>query len=534
MTEALLVTLCCCGGLALFALAAGQDFNWDQRNYHLWAPFTLLSGDEDRHLAAASLQSWFNPLIHFPFYFSVTRMPPREAGALLGALAGLNGLLLWALARSLTRAWPRPAARLGTLAATLAGITGPVFLSEAGTSFVDNLTSLLTLAALLALVTALARETEPQAGDAGRRLWLTAGGLIGLAVGFKLTNVVFALGLLAALLATSRSFGDCRQRLGRFLPAALLGGALSGGWWMLHLFGRTGNPVFPLYNAVFHSPWFPEINFLDLRFLSKSPANALTYPFKWALGIYPVSTEGAFRDLRFLLVFLLLGMVLAVSACDRLSAGPDEPCRAPPRTGAAILWFLVFSFLPWIFLFGIHRYIVPLELICGVAVLVCLQRLDLAPNRQAALLLAFAGAGIAWQHSPEWGRLPWAERWVALRVEPDLSFEHTLLVLAGPGSHPMAYVLPHLPESATSVRLVGLDLSPAMERRMLAQIRTHDGPVRTLSGGPIDRAALAERGLTVSDEGCVRLETRFESLESCPVTVSRPAPPTPPAPRAPG
>lgn len=71
-----------------------------------------------------------------------------------------------------------------------------MFLSELGTTFGDNLTSIPVLAGVLLLCSAKARE---------RVSWtdFMAGIAIGLATGLKLTNSPYAVAALAAILATT-------------------------------------------------------------------------------------------------------------------------------------------------------------------------------------------------------------------------------------------------------------------------------------------------------------------------------------------
>jgi len=99
---------------ATYAICAGQDTNWDQRNYHLYGVYAWLTGRTFADVAPAQLQTWHNPLVSLPQYLSIRHLPPVFAGLALGALAGVNGPLLWALTRRLQsgeRSWPRSPAR---------------------------------------------------------------------------------------------------------------------------------------------------------------------------------------------------------------------------------------------------------------------------------------------------------------------------------------------------------------------------------------------------------------------------------------
>jgi hypothetical protein len=99
--EAVLVMFASAAFTAAYALWMGQDTNWDQRNYHVYTVHAWLRGRTFSDLAPAQLQTWLNPLPHLLQYLLIQTTPPVMAGLVMGALAGLNGLMLWLLARRL-------------------------------------------------------------------------------------------------------------------------------------------------------------------------------------------------------------------------------------------------------------------------------------------------------------------------------------------------------------------------------------------------------------------------------------------------
>lgn len=106
---------------------------------------------------------------------------------------------------------------------------------------------------------ALAYLIVAQPSDERRALTLI-GVLFGLLIGLKVSNVWFAgpLGL----------WWLCRNRRvpgWRGLPLALLLGVLVAGSSYVYAWVLTGNPVLPLFNGFFHSPWYPLANFHDAR-----------------------------------------------------------------------------------------------------------------------------------------------------------------------------------------------------------------------------------------------------------------------------
>jgi Glycosyltransferase family 87 len=195
---------CCMLAGALYAYAVGDDVNWDWRNYHAYDVWATINHRHDIDVVPAGFQTYFNPLIYYPIYLLRQSMSPLWTGLITGAVHGLNLVAIY----SLTRALLGSAANAACLAAScLLAAFGPMTLSEVGTSFADIVLSLPIIAALILITSS--DQKRP-------KFYILAGALIGASVGFKLTNVVFALGLVAAVIAATR-------------PLAAVGGVMLGG-----------------------------------------------------------------------------------------------------------------------------------------------------------------------------------------------------------------------------------------------------------------------------------------------------------------
>ena len=167
------------------AVALGQDSNWDQRNYHYYVAYAFLHDRLDIDIAAAQIQSWFNPLGHLFHYAAISYLRPLWAGALIGGLAGVPICLVYLLARLTTTGLTLGQSRfVATLAAAIAG-SGAIFISELGTTFVDILGSSFFLGAL-ALFARLPEQHRIGFLDASaNRSLALAGVLAGMAVGLS-------------------------------------------------------------------------------------------------------------------------------------------------------------------------------------------------------------------------------------------------------------------------------------------------------------------------------------------------------------
>src|SRR6186713_1238952 len=216
---------------AIYTWFIGEDVNWDWLNYHEYNVWAVINGRYGIDALPAGFQTYFNPVVYFPVYYLRHLLPLPYGMMIIGAVHGLNLLLIYFLVRVLLRE-AATASAIG--ASILIAAVGPMTLSEVGTSFSDILTALPILAGGVLILSA-------DRSHHGR--YVLAGLLIGAAVGLKLTNVVYALGV-----------------------AAAVGALATGGAWGLMLWREMGNPIFPLFNAVFQSPELVPTNIMDWQF----------------------------------------------------------------------------------------------------------------------------------------------------------------------------------------------------------------------------------------------------------------------------
>lgn len=105
---------------------------------------------------------------------------------------------------------------------------------------------------------ALAWLIQQSRGQFGRRRIAIIALLFGLLLGLKVSNLMIA-GPLGLWLLWS-----CRGRLPwRFMLLALMLALLTAGSSYAYAYLLTGNPVLPLFNSVFHSPYFGPYDFHD-------------------------------------------------------------------------------------------------------------------------------------------------------------------------------------------------------------------------------------------------------------------------------
>ncbi len=352
--NAIVACVAACLLCGLWSLWRGQDSNWDLRNYHLYNAYAALHGRLGLDLAAAQMQSYFNPVLDVLQYGLMMALPAPLAGFLMGAWHGLVFALVAAIGWRVLADDPRRAVRVPWLA--FAGLFTAAFFSELGNSMGDNSTAVPVLGALALLLSA---QQRARLGQGASVRWLLAGVLLGLAVAFKLTNALYAVALGVAALCDG---GRWRARLAgtaAMTLAALACFAIVAGPWFFRVWETFGNPLFPQFNAWFHSPLALPLSVADTRWLPRGLGEWLTWPVVLAAaatgerpGLAAVRLGGA------VLCWRCWGSSGAC-CCDARRASVRPCCR--PR---AWCWcFSCSAMCCWQLVFSIHRYLVPIEVL---------------------------------------------------------------------------------------------------------------------------------------------------------------------------
>jgi hypothetical protein len=495
---------------------AGQDANWDQRNYHIYTVHAWLNGRQSVDLAPSQIQTWLNPAPHVIQYFLIRYLSPTAAGAAMGALAGLNAIVLWILLMRLLKGERSSDLRWGAGLAVVLALTGSVFLSFAGTTFAEYVCSVPVLGALSALV-------PPRAGERpGTTNFLLAGLLLGGACGLKLTNLIYALGMSATLLAMWPFAGFRLAAMLAFAGGGLLGFIAIGGYWAGRLWLEFSSPMFPFFNGIFHAPLYPAVNFTDARFLPPSALGAIvSYPLAWFIGIHPTS-ELPFREPRFAFVAVLLPLAICATAFRRTTAAVANV--GDSRDFWLLSLFAVFSYVIWLLQFGIQRYALPLELLTGVVALACLLRLLPTPRRAVVALALMTVFALLWTRPPDWERVPYGETWYGIQGI-DRTGPPTLYLMMS--WRPTAYAIPAFRDDDVFVRLGGnmpLEPDAPLGKLALERIRGHRGPVRTLAMEPLDAVELGRLqrfGVALVPATCSTFRSRMDVFETCAVQLAQ-------------
>lgn len=402
-------TLLCLG----WSLWAGRDQSWDQLNYHLYVAQAWWQNRLPEELFAASSQGYLNPLAHLPFFAAYsTGWHSILITVTVAALHSINLWLLHFIAVELTPPRNR-LRRLVVFCGVLLGGLTPAFLIEVGGSFTDVVVSIPSLGALLCLLYWTRNFSTKPSRHSWHLLYL-AGLLAGLSMGLKPSALVFcgALALATILLAPSQRWSV----LWRTAASGFAGLALTAGPHALMLWENFGNPVFPLFNSIFASPWFPAESVVSERFRPESLSAVLRYPLDLANAFKRPGFEGIAVDIRPL---WLIGMLLVVML-SRLGKGQRGDGDA---SAAKLFWLTLLIFLPaWLYSSGNTRYAVQALLLLGPglawAALHLPGRSDIWPLLAVLLPLTAQGTVSFTLNATRHDKHTWTEFWFDLAV-PD-------------------------------------------------------------------------------------------------------------------
>lgn len=499
----------------LLALTLGQDANWDLRNYHYYNAYAFLHGRLDYDVAPAQVANFYNPLLHVPFYYLVTALPPRGVAFVLGAVQGLNLPLLYMISKRMVKAATPWRAKVLAASIALLGVLSAGNISELGTAFGDNVLSLLLLLALWFVVAG--QPSLSGRWPAAAAIALAAGVLAGMATGLKQPAAMYALGLGLGLFGLPLPGGRRLALVIAFGIGGLVGLACTGGFWLYTMWTLYGNPLFPYFNQVFHSPMASAADYRDLRFLPQGLSEWLFFPLVFLFDSRHTA-EVAFRDLRLPLLYCL-GLILALGRFPSLFKVP-LPGQGQDDGAAARRYLLlagVISYLAWLKMFAIYRYLLTLEMLAPLGIWLLITHLVRDRRRVAVLAGTCAVLLVVTLVPPDWGRVAFGDNYFGVTPPVLADPDHTLVLMTG--VEPTAYLIPSFPTAVRFLRIQSYFTGPSstpngFDRRMQGLITAHQGPMYVLCRGgeqPTALSVLRAYGLAAQDDDCQAMTSHIDA-----------------------
>lgn len=511
-----------CGGAGFLSVALGPDNNWDLRYYHLYAPYAYLHGRYLYDLGPAQAQGFFNPIADLFFYAltsSILNDTPRIVAFIMGAVHGINAVLILAIASHVLRPFQLRERSTLRAVALLMGVSGAGFVSLLGTTTNDLFTSIFMLGSLLGVLQLAERASECRAWFG----FAWSGLLAGIGIGLKYTTAVFIPGLsLIALIVAIRH--KTAGGLIVFGVAVMFGFLAVAGHHLLTLWQAFGNPVFPFLNHIFQSPYYEPESIRDARFLPRDLWQLLAYPFYWTKTNSYLVSELPLRDWRGAIAYVAIAAGLLTLAASRVC----KKCRrdgvfAETRGLGLVFIFIVVSYFFWELAFGIYRYAVALEMLTGVVTMGAL--IWLIEDRRLRIIVAIVLLTIAATTTVylDWGHGQFGDKYVDVRV-PQLPVNSVVLIATW---EPIAYFIPFAEPTAQFLGIENNYLELSQNNKLASEVRrimqTPGRPKFVLSVGEFNSNkmnSLLERfGLRLSALPCQPIRSNLEvhALSLCSV-----------------
>ncbi len=458
------------------AITLGQDGNWDLLNYHFYNPYALLNGRVGSlDLAPAQIQTYLNPLFDLPSYLILRTIEnPKVATFLLGSISGPGLFLLYKISRLIfTSELDLTSNKLLVLTVILLGLTGSVAISTLGTTFTEWISANLILFSILYFLKFIK--------DSKKNSYLMLASFVaGIAIGGKLTNLIFLIGFIFSLLICNIQKTEKIKALGTLFLFTFTGILLSIGFWSIFLYSKYESPIFPFYNQYFHSSWYEYTAAAESgRYLPKSISQWLFYPYYWGIFENNTVAEVTFRDPRIFTTFLVLIAYLGYNALNYINYKLVE--KISKFTFFIIIFFLL-SYFIWLIKFSIYRYLLPLELISPIITLVLLSKIFKSKNISVALILIFTILTYSLTKPMQWGRVNFGETFFSSKSLPEISNDSLLVFY---GDDPMSYVLPLLNKSVMSVGIENNFIKFEQGNKLLNAIKdkieNHRGTIYSVS-----------------------------------------------------
>lgn len=461
----------------------GKDIAWDTLNYHLYLGFSALNDRFGQDYFAAGPLAYLNPYAYLPFYAMVAAGLP--ALLICSIFAVVHSIILWLTFELGVAVCPSTDGRgrvfAGCCAAALA-FMNPIMMQQIGSCFADITTAELALAGWLLLGSAV---RIPRVS-----LVVWAGLILGGASALKLSNSLSAVSAVAMLALLPLQWRD-KIRHGLIYCISLgVGFTVVAAPWSYHLAKAFGNPTFPMFNNVFHSPEFTTASMGNAyRFVPGSIGEALWRPFAMVDPTQMVHEELSTPDLRYAVLVVLAMLLILRWLLDRVRKVPHGPTtprlNETTRVLSALGCGLCLNWVLWLRVSGNSRYVLAMACVAAAVIVGVLFLLfESRPKvRNYILAAVFIVQGIQLYMGAEyrWNGVPWGGPWFDVSMPERLKSERNLYLSLGTQSN--SFLVPFLPRESAFVSLAGgytMDPESANGTHVKAMIRKFSPNVRAV------------------------------------------------------
>ncbi|HEN3668387.1 TPA: DUF2029 domain-containing protein, partial [Yersinia enterocolitica] len=369
-----------------FVYGRGQDVNWDLLNYHYYTGYAIAYGRYSSDIAAAGMQTYLNPLVNTVAYYFLKYLPFPFSGWTILLIQFVSVPAVFIIIKDIGKEFGYNKISATHVLALLLCIISPLWLSELGTTFSSSWTAPLVIWSLAILIHDFSKR------NLFRVELFFAGVMLGFATGLKLTNMIFAVSatIMFIYLISHDKYSLSVRKFLFFAIGGIAGFSLTA-WWNVYLWYEWGNPIFPLYNAIFQSPYYDLINFRDIRWKFISFSEFIGFLIDSVFGTSKTS-EIEFSDFRFMSIFVLTPIALFFRINDKFT-----------KKTTAVVIFIISGFSLWALMFAYQRYLIPIELLLGVLIFILVLRIFKNELMRVLVLSLLFISSMFLMSIPDWG-----------------------------------------------------------------------------------------------------------------------------------
>lgn len=471
----------------------GQDVNWDLQNYHFYSGYSIVDGRYAKDIAASKMQTYLYPIANIPTYFLYRYMPFPFGVWAIFLIQSISIPIIYKISTLLVPKNEENEFLTWITRVIVVGICilSPIWISELGTSFFSSTTAILILGGLYLYLL-----------NKSRYSFFISGVIIGLAVSLKLTNAVYAMGMIITLILTGDNNYKARFVLVASFVFGLATGLLSAIWWHLFLFIQWESPLFPFYNSFFKSQFFPEWSWKDPVMVFNSIGELYEFVKESFFGTNKAS-EVPFADPR-----LAIGLISAFAYIC---------CGKKSKIHTRTIFLFLTSFTIWAWLFAYQRYLIPIELLLGVVIYIGLFSIIKSCKWVLSILIIIFTLVIGFINVPDWGhrKMNFFEyNNFGIKLNEREINTPALYVTYGV---PMSYIFPYFESNS---RFYSYGLSDRMNSHIDIKIlkKLDSLPIRSIatnSDFAIVKARLINLGYITSPELCNTVNTALAEFLVC-------------------
>lgn len=346
------------------------DFDWlNYRFYNCWA---FLTGRLSQDFIVSNFRTCINPLIDIPDYFLLFKLNNHPYFFIFISI--LDSTFFIFLVYKIAYEFLNN--KFAVLFSVAYIAASPVMMLQMSFDQNDIKIAVLCLLAFYLILKNIFLNYSK------KRNWMIAlaGLIIGAALGFKLTAVVYAVSLSLIMLILYRKIDKPFKTLFYFLSGIVIAFLIIDGFWLYLCYKIYHNPFFPYFNDIFKSEYADSIKLLDKDYSHLQPRSLqefIFYPFFKNFADRLFGTDNFSWDPRYAINFTAVLFIAVFCIQSFLSSKKIDIDFLKVNNFNFILLLVLFSIIPYyvnLVFFCTYRYIVANSAVYGIVlyITVCL------------------------------------------------------------------------------------------------------------------------------------------------------------------